>query len=118
MPDPLDVDLQDDDLVAEILLLTDLMVSASPSEGPLSQSVIDTVLGVSVAGDPTDPPAPATRSASPDPAIPTAGDTHRRAPPPTVPRPRTPEAHEQHARPALNRVRGRADPVPGSSARP
>ena len=98
MHDPLDVDLQDDDLVAEILLLTDLMVTASQSEGPLPQSVIDTILGASVAIDPTDPRAPATRSASPGQAVPTAGDTtHRPAPRPTVPLPRTSQADEQLA---------------------
>lgn len=94
MPDPLDVDLQDDDLVAEILLLTDLMVTASQSEGPLPRPVIDRVLGVSVGADPTEPRAPATDFASPDPAVPTAGDTHRRALPPTVPGTLTSQADE------------------------
>ena len=58
MRDPLDVDLQDDDLLAEILLLTDLMATASQSERPLPQSVIDRILRGSVAIDPTDPRAP------------------------------------------------------------
>jgi len=40
----LDVDLDDHELTAEILLLTDLMIAASQSGRPLSQTVIDACL--------------------------------------------------------------------------
>ena len=39
-----DVDLDDHELNAEILLLTDLMIAASQSCQPLSQAVIDACL--------------------------------------------------------------------------
>jgi hypothetical protein len=44
MTDPLDVDLQDCELTAEIALVTDLMVAASESEQHLSQACIDDIL--------------------------------------------------------------------------
>jgi hypothetical protein len=40
----LDVDLDDHELTAEILLLTDLMIAASQSTHPLSQAAIDACL--------------------------------------------------------------------------
>jgi hypothetical protein len=40
----LDVDLDDHELNAEIVLLTDLMIAASQSGEPLSQAVIDACL--------------------------------------------------------------------------
>jgi hypothetical protein len=40
----LDVDLDDHELTAEIVLLTDLMIAASQSGQPLSQTVIDAYL--------------------------------------------------------------------------
>jgi hypothetical protein len=42
--DVLDVDLEDHELTAEILLLINLMVIASESTQPLSQAVIDACL--------------------------------------------------------------------------
>ena len=44
MNNRLDVDLDDHELTAEILLLTDLMIAASQSPQPLSQAVIDACL--------------------------------------------------------------------------
>ena len=52
MTDPLDVSLQDDDLLAEIRLGTSLMIAASRSERRLTSEEVDRVLGVS-AGPPT-----------------------------------------------------------------
>ncbi len=46
MHSSLDVDLQDDDLVAEIALLADLMVAASESSEPLDLRTIDETLGL------------------------------------------------------------------------
>ena len=43
MSDPLDVDLQDAELIAEIQLVTELMAAASGSED-LSQACIDDIL--------------------------------------------------------------------------
>jgi len=42
----LDVDLEDDELIAEIGLVTDLIVVASESERALTQARIDEILGV------------------------------------------------------------------------
>jgi hypothetical protein len=42
--DELDVDLNDPELIAEIILVTDLMVAGSESAGALSQTTIDTLL--------------------------------------------------------------------------
>ena len=41
-----DQDLQDDDLLEEIGLTSELMVLASESSGPLSQADVDRILGV------------------------------------------------------------------------
>jgi hypothetical protein len=46
MTDPLDVDLQDDELNAEIRLTVDLMVAAAESTSVLDQGRIDRILGV------------------------------------------------------------------------
>ena len=52
MNDPLDVNLHDKELTAEIQLYGDLMVMASESVGPLDQGVIDRALGVTSASSP------------------------------------------------------------------
>lgn len=52
MHSPLDVDLDDSDLISEIALLTDLMVAASESPGPLDLSAIDAALGLWPGADP------------------------------------------------------------------
>jgi len=44
MIDPLDVELHDPDLIAEIRLVAELMVAAAGSEKPLSQGSIDQIL--------------------------------------------------------------------------
>jgi hypothetical protein len=44
MTNRLDVDLDDHELTAEIVLLTNLMVAAAQSPRPLSQAVIDACL--------------------------------------------------------------------------
>ena len=44
MTDPLDVDLQDAELSAEIRLVADLMVAAAQAAGALPQHVVDEVL--------------------------------------------------------------------------
>ena len=44
MNDVLDVDLQDPEQVAEIVLVSELMIAASQSEQPLSQAEIDRIL--------------------------------------------------------------------------
>lgn len=41
-----DQDLQDDDLLEEIGLTSELMVLASETSGPLSQDDVDRILGV------------------------------------------------------------------------
>ncbi|MGZ4426405.1 MAG: hypothetical protein ACXVXC_02360 [Nocardioidaceae bacterium] len=46
MNNALDVDLEDDELIAEIGLVTDLIVVASESERALDQDQIDRILGV------------------------------------------------------------------------
>jgi hypothetical protein len=46
-PDPLKVSLEDTDLLAEVQLLTNLIVAASQVENSLEQEHIDEVLGVS-----------------------------------------------------------------------
>jgi hypothetical protein len=46
MTDPLDVDLQDDELSSEIRLTADLMVAAVESACVLPQARIDRILGV------------------------------------------------------------------------
>lgn len=45
--DPFDVDLTDEDLLGEVEMTTMLIVAASESDGPLAQSEIDRLLGVS-----------------------------------------------------------------------
>ena len=52
MTDPLDVSLQDDELLTEIRLGTSLMIAASRSERRLTSEEVDRVLGVG-AGPPT-----------------------------------------------------------------
>ena len=49
----LDVDLNDPVLIAEILLVADLMVAASESAGSLSQIAIDHLLTAPAAGEHT-----------------------------------------------------------------
>jgi hypothetical protein len=49
--DELDVDLNDPELIAEIILVTDLMVAGSESAGALSQTTIDTLLTTSAAAE-------------------------------------------------------------------
>ena len=44
MRDPLDVDLQDQDLRGEIDLVSDLMAAAVSRPGPLSQEEVDAIL--------------------------------------------------------------------------
>ena len=46
MTSSLDVDLNDTDLITEIGLLTDLMLLASESTGPLDRQAIDETLGL------------------------------------------------------------------------
>jgi hypothetical protein len=46
MTDPLDVDLQDDELNSEIWLTADLMVAAAESACVLDQARIDQILGL------------------------------------------------------------------------
>ena len=57
MTDELEVDLQDAELISEITLVTDLIVAATESVGPMSQETIDRLLGI-VAVHPTDVAAP------------------------------------------------------------
>ena len=49
--DNLDVVLTDDDLESEIELVSVLVVAASSSVGPLSQSAVDRLLGVGLKDD-------------------------------------------------------------------
>lgn len=44
--DQLDVDVHDTEVLAEIEMMTELMVATSESEGPLPQLRIDEILGV------------------------------------------------------------------------
>jgi len=44
--DPLQVPLEDEPLVEEITLLTDLIVAATEADGPLDQGAIDQALGL------------------------------------------------------------------------
>ena len=44
--DPLDVSLEDTELLNEVDLLTNMLIAALDSDGPLSQDQIDRVLGV------------------------------------------------------------------------
>jgi len=46
MNDQLDIGLEDNQLMAEIHLVTDLMIAAVESEGPLEQAVVDGILRV------------------------------------------------------------------------
>ena len=50
--DQFDVTLEDDDLLAEVELTTNLIIAASESDGPLTQEQIDAILGLA-------PPPPA-----------------------------------------------------------
>ena len=58
MGDALDVELQDDQTVEEIRLVTELMVVAALASGELDQDVIDEALGV----DRTPGPFPTQRA--------------------------------------------------------
>jgi len=87
MHDPFDIDLHDDELGAEILLLTQLMVAASESAGPLSQAAIDAILtspttGGAAAHHSNDPGTPDTLAA-------TTGDSDIEPPSHIIPEPRT-----------------------------
>ena len=44
--DPLDVELQDDELLAEVELTSRLIVAANDSDGHLSPEEIDRILGI------------------------------------------------------------------------
>jgi hypothetical protein len=44
--DQLDVTVQDAEVLAEIEMMTNLIIATSESEGPLSQGRIDEILGV------------------------------------------------------------------------
>jgi hypothetical protein len=46
MDDRLDVQPQDEDVLEEIELISNLMIAASEASGPLPQAAIDTILGV------------------------------------------------------------------------
>lgn len=46
MNDQFDVTLEDNDLLAEVELTTNLIIAASESDGPLTQAQIDAILGV------------------------------------------------------------------------
>jgi len=50
--DQLDVDIHDVNVLNEIEMMTNLIIATSESDGPLTQSQIDSILGVS--DDPTD----------------------------------------------------------------
>ncbi|HET7173639.1 MAG TPA: hypothetical protein VFI30_05105 [Nocardioidaceae bacterium] len=47
MSDELDVDVHDSEVLAEIEMMTNLIIATSESEGPLPQQRIDEILGVS-----------------------------------------------------------------------
>ena len=46
MDDQLDVPLEDNELLAEVELTTNLIIAASESDGPLSLADIDRILGI------------------------------------------------------------------------
>jgi hypothetical protein len=52
MNDPLDVDLEDAEQIAEIALVADLMVAASESPDNLDSVIIDKLLGVAAFASP------------------------------------------------------------------
>ncbi len=62
MSDQFDISLEDSDLLGEVELTTNLIIAASESEGPLSLTEIDRILGVvpprRAAGDPPPDPPP------------------------------------------------------------
>jgi hypothetical protein len=88
MKDPFDIDLNDDELDAEILLLTHLMVAASESDRRLSQAAIDTILTNPTAGGGATHHIQATGRGTPDTWVPAPGDSHDALPSPSVPQPR------------------------------
>ncbi len=45
-PEPLDVRLRDQDALDEIEMTSNLMIAASETPGPLSQQMVDEILGV------------------------------------------------------------------------
>jgi hypothetical protein len=51
MVDPLDVELQDQDLRGEIDLVSDLMAAAAARPGPLTQAEVDAILASSGGSD-------------------------------------------------------------------
>jgi hypothetical protein len=90
MHDPFDIDLHDDELGAEILLLTHLMVAASDSAGPLSQAAIDAILTNPATGEAPAQQSDATERGVPTQLTPTAGGAgNDEQPSPIVPEPRT-----------------------------
>jgi len=96
MKDPFDIDLHDDELDAEILLLTNLMVAASESDRRLSQAAIDTILTNPTTGGGATDHIQATGRGTPDTWAPAPGDSHDALPSPSVPQPRTPLSRERH----------------------
>jgi hypothetical protein len=96
MHDPFDIDLHDDELDAEILLLTHLMVAASESDRPLSQAAIDNILTNPTTGGTATHPVQATGRGTPDKWATATGDSPDPPSSPSVPRPRTPMSGERH----------------------
>lgn len=45
-PEPLDARLRDQEAMDEIEMTSDLMIAASESDGPLTESQIDAILGI------------------------------------------------------------------------
>lgn len=45
--DPLEVSLEDTELLAEVEMLTDLIIAATHAEGDLGRDDIDAILGIS-----------------------------------------------------------------------
>lgn len=54
--DVLEIGLEDSELLAEIELVTELMIAATGTPGPLDQETIDTLLGVRPATQDEVPP--------------------------------------------------------------
>jgi hypothetical protein len=53
--DPLDVPLEDSELLDELHLMVDLVLASSVSDGPLSQRTIDRILGLDRSQEPGGP---------------------------------------------------------------
>ena len=58
MDDQLNVPLEDAELLAEVELTTNLIIAASESEGALSQTEVDRLLGLDVTDTPIPPQKP------------------------------------------------------------